>query len=52
VNLLRAGACVLLLSSAVASAAKPPATAATRKDDIVERMHGVDQVTLAVVLRK
>ena len=36
-------ACVLLLSSAVAAAAaKPPATALTRKDDVVERLHGVD----------
>jgi prolyl oligopeptidase len=36
-------ACALLLSSAVASAAaKPPAPAPTRKDDVVDRLHGVD----------
>jgi len=40
---LRAIASVLLLSSAVATAAaKPPATAPTRKDDVVDRLHGVD----------
>jgi prolyl oligopeptidase len=32
---------VLLLCSAVAAAGKPPAIA-TRKDDVVERLHGVD----------
>jgi len=36
-----AAALCLLLSSAVAAAAKPPAIA-TRKDDVVDRLHGVD----------
>ncbi len=38
---IAAGALALLLSSAVASA-KPPAPAVARKDDVVDRLHGVD----------
>ena len=38
---LRAIAIGLLLSSAVAAAAKPPAIP-TRKDDVVDHLHGVD----------
>ena len=36
-----AAALCLLLSNAVAAAAKPP-TIATHKDDVVDRLHGVD----------
>ena len=38
---LVAAALCLVLSNAVAAAAKPP-TIATRKDDVVDRLHGVD----------